>query len=82
MEGIFIFPFSQLSFFDVIAVCLVDDDEVGHFHDPSFNALKFIATAGKLKQGKKSTICETAVSDCPTPTVSTMVMSKPVFHTK
>ena len=41
---------SQIGAFDVVAVGLVDDYAVGHFHDAALYALQLVACAGELYQ--------------------------------
>lgn len=68
---------SQFCFLNIAAVSFIDNDSIRHFHDTSLNPLQFITSTGQLDQQKKSTIECTAVSLCPTPTVSTKILSKP-----
>lgn len=68
---------SQLGTFQIISVRLVDNDAVCHFHNTALDTLQFVARTGKLDKQEKSTIECTAVSLCPTPTVSTNILSNP-----
>ena len=60
-----------------VAIGLVHEHDVGGLHDPPLDALQLVATAGAMRRREVSTMSATAVSDWPTPTVSTMMTSKP-----
>jgi len=48
VQGVAVLGLGDLGFGDVVAIGLVDDDAVGHFHDAPFDALQFVATTGNL----------------------------------
>jgi len=50
VQGVAVLGLGDLGFGDVVAIGLVDDDAVGHFHDAPFDALQFITPTGNLDE--------------------------------
>lgn len=66
----------------ILSVGFIYDNTICHLHDSPFDPLQFVSGTGKLDEQKKSTIECTAVSLCPTPTVSTKIVSNPAASHK
>jgi hypothetical protein len=53
MQRILQLPLCYFGFLDIVAVGLIDNDTIGHFHNSAFNALQLIPCTGKLYQQKE-----------------------------
>ena len=75
MQASAVFDCRSFGALDIVAVGLVDGDDVGELEQAALDALQLVAGARDATTTKTSTILATAVSDWPTPTVSTSTTS-------
>lgn len=59
----------------VIAIVFINDHQIRHLHNSLLDATEVVAPPAICSEIKQSTKRATSVSDCPTPTVSTITTS-------